>query len=85
MSHKRTKIKIGHKCFSIFLIPSATFLYPSWIYTVTFHIHIPSRVFPFTHYRPVRDEYHVSWVYMAGPSCLRMSTLRPVILHTLHT
>ena len=76
MCYERTKIKICHKCFSTFLIPSASFLQPSWISTVTFHLHINSRVFPFTHYRPVQDEYHVSLVCMAGPNCLWVTTLR---------
>ena len=36
---------------------------PSWIPTVTFHLHITSSVFPSTRYRPVQDEYHVcAWL-----------------------
>ena len=66
---KERKSKICHKCFTPFLIPSASFLQPSWISTVTFHPWITSRIFPSTHYRPVQDEYHVSWVCMAGQNC----------------
>ena len=77
MCYERTKIKICHKYFSTFLIPSASFLQPSWISTVTFHLHITSRVFPSTRYRPVQDEYHVSCVWMDGPNCLCVTTLRP--------
>ena len=55
MCYVRTKIKICRKCFSTFLIPSASFLQPSLISTVTFHLRITSRVFPSTHYRPVQD------------------------------
>ena len=70
---KKTNIKICHKCFSTFLIPSSTFLEPSWMSTVTFHLYI----FPSTHYRPVQDQYHVSWVCMVGPNCLGVTTLGP--------
>ena len=77
MCYERTKIKLSHKCFSIFLIQSGSFLQPFWIWTVTFHLHITSGVFPSTHYRPVQDEYHVSWVCMAGPNCLHVTTPRP--------
>ena len=42
---------------------------------------ITSRVFPSTHFRPVQDEYHVSWVCMAGPNYLRVTTFRPC--HTI--
>ena len=71
---KRTKIKICHKSFSTFLIPSSAFLQPSWISTVTFYLR---RAFPSTHYRPVQDEYHVSCVCMAGPNYLCVTTLMP--------
>ena len=77
MCHERTKIKICHKCFSTFLIPSAFFLQQSWITTITFYLRITSRIFPSTHYRPVQYEYHVSWVCMAGPNCLWVTTLWP--------
>ena len=77
MCYERTKIKICHKCFSTFLIPFAAFLQPSWISTVPFHLCITIPVFLSTHYRPVQDEYHVSWVCMAGPNCLNVTTLRP--------
>ena len=63
--YERTKIKICQKCFSTFLILSASFLQTSW------------RKFPSTHYRPVQDEYRVSWVCMAGPNYLPMIKLRP--------
>ena len=42
MCYVRTKIQICHKYFSTFLIPSASFLQPSWISTVTFHLRITS-------------------------------------------
>ena len=74
MCYDRTKIKICHKCFLIFLIPSASFLQPSWISTATFHLHITSRVFP---HWPVQDECHVSWVCMAGPKCYCYNIIRP--------
>ena len=66
MCYKRTKITGFHKCFSTFLIPSASFIQPSWISTVTFHrCTTSSRVFPSTtDYRPIQDKYHVSWVYI---------------------
>ena len=54
MSYERTKIKICNKCVLTFLIPSASFLQLSWISTVTLYLHITSRVFPSTHYRPVQ-------------------------------
>ena len=84
MCSEITKIKICHRCFLIFLIPSASFLQPSWISTVTFHLRITSRVFTSTHSRPVQDEYHVSWVYMAGPNCLCVTTLRPRHIHVTY-
>ena len=60
--YERRKIKICHKCFSTFLIPSAYFLLPSWISTVTFHLHTTCRVFPSTHYWPVQDNlYSPKW------------------------
>ena len=77
LCYERMKIKNFHKCYSTFLIPTASFLQSSWISTVTFHLCITSCVFPSTHYRPVQDEYHVSWVCMAGPNCLCVTTLRP--------
>ena len=42
-----------------------------------FHLHITCRIFPSTHYRPLQDEYHVSWVCVGGSNCLRVTTLRP--------
>ena len=79
MCYERTKNKICHKYFSTFLIPSASFLQPSWILTVIFHLSMTSNVFPSAHYRSVQDEYHVSWVCMASPNCLYIH-----ILHTWH-
>ena len=67
--YERAKIKICHKCFLTFLIPSAYFLLPSWISTVTFHLHITSGVFP-SMYSLQTCARHVSWVCMAGPNCL---------------
>ena len=52
MCYERTKIKFCHKCFSTFLVPSASFLQPSLISTLTFHLRIAIRVFPSTHYYP---------------------------------
>ena len=46
MCYQGTKIKICHKCFSAFIIPSASFLQPAWISTVTFHLCSTSLVFP---------------------------------------
>ena len=45
MCYERTKIKICHKCFSTFLIPSVFFLPPSSIQTVTFHLHYQTCIF----------------------------------------
>ena len=83
MCYERTKIKICHNVVvTTFLIPSASFLHPSWISTVTFHLHITSRVFPSTQYRPV--QYHVSWACMAAPNFMRVTTLRPRHIHDTH-
>ena len=55
----------------------ACFLQPSWISTVAFHLRITIHVFPSTNFRPSQDKYHVSWVCMAGPNCLSVTTLLP--------
>ena len=86
MCYERTKIKICHKSFLTFLMPSASFLQPSWISTVTFHLRITSRLFPSTHYRPVQDEYHVSWVCMARINCLCVTNTQAgsYYIHYIH-
>ena len=45
MCYERTKINICPECFSTFLIPSASFLQPSWILTVTFHLYALSAAY----------------------------------------
>ena len=84
MCYERTKIKICRKRFSTLTIPSTSFLQPSWIWTVTFHLHFTRGVFPCNHCRPVQDECQVSRVCMAGPNCLCVTTLRPRKITYVH-
>ena len=76
MCYEKTKTKICHTCFSTFRIPSASFLQPSWISTVTFHLHI-------TDLCKTSIMYH-GCVWLVQTVCEWQHSGR-VTLHTLHT
>ena len=79
MCFERTKINLCHKCFSTFLLPSASFLHPSWIYTLLaayFYLFI-------TDLGKMSIMYH-GYVWLVQTACEWQHSGR-VILHTLHT
>ena len=86
MCYKRTKIKICHMCFSIFLIPSAFFSRGKKMrITFFFHLRILSAHFHLliTDLWKTRITYH-ECVWLVKTACVWQHSGR-VILHTWHT